>query len=90
MMNIDDVLTKLKDIRASQQVRMCAGTCGGGTTIEGQMVNYRVAVVVNSELSKIIDQIESDMKKETDVAESVLRALDDDGVAIKDAFEEES
>lgn len=93
-MNIEDALQKLRDIRASFQAKMIAGTCGGGASIGGQMVNYRASVIANVELGKVIEQIESDMKAESDASDASYEPLADvesgEGIAIKDAYEQEA
>lgn len=39
--------------------KICDGSCGGGETIEGQMVNYRVAVALRRNLLRIKENIET-------------------------------
>jgi hypothetical protein len=43
-------------IRANDD-KILSGTCGGGDTIDGQMVNYRAAVMLRRSLHRFKDQV---------------------------------
>lgn len=81
---IEDVLTKLELIQEDYQNKMIAGVCGGGHTVEGQMVNYRAAVMVSKELGRVIEFISESLKQDAEAAEATFEPLK------SDPYEEES
>jgi hypothetical protein len=53
---LEKLLDKINERIVDNDAKMIAGTCGGGNSIDGQMVNYRVAVIMRRELLRLREE----------------------------------